>query len=167
MKIFKDILNDKNKYNHIITEFKESDFGRYVLTWLGPQEKYMIGKLVQIRLEAGCFGSDCVFLRHFDNLLMMHENQSFYEIDKKYIKELDILFSSVNEDTVDAEYTIKNENGKRGFIIKSEIGENETPMRNIKNALYNKIGELIQREDARRKGEGTGSTSSNTESLTF
>lgn len=142
------ILSDKNKYSIVskIDRFSESDFGKYVITWLGPPHNYMVGRLVQVRLEAGEFGSDMVLLRQYDNVLMRHENQSFYRVHEKYHNELDELFKDTDQDSTEITYTIaKGELPETGFIISSKIKDGEsTPMRDIKKSLYNKIGELIE-----------------------
>jgi hypothetical protein len=141
MNVIGKILSLKDRYDNKINEFKDSDFGQYVLTWLGPPKEYMIGKLVQVRLEAGEYGSDMVLLRHADNVLMRHENQSFYRIDSKFYPELDILFKDINKDSIDTEYTIAGgEQPKTGFIIPSEIPDGQsTPMRDIYAAVTYEI----------------------------
>jgi hypothetical protein len=148
MNVINKILTTPGRYDNPIHVFMDEDFGKYLLTLLGPPKKYMVGKVVQIRLEAGHFGSDMVLMRHFDNTLVRHENQSFYKIDEVFTKELNKLFSDVDKDSPEITYTIENgELPEKGFIIQSKIKDGEsTPMRDIKNALVNKIAEIIEKE---------------------
>jgi len=145
MNVIDKILATQGRYNNPIREFKVSDFGRYVLTWLGPPKKYMVGKLVQVRLEAGEYGSDMVLLRQSDNVLMRHENQNFYSISESFTKELDALFSNIDQDSTEIEYTIANgDQPKTGFIIPSKIPDGEsTPMRDVVNSCKYEIAKLI------------------------
>ncbi len=102
---------------------------------------YYIGKVVQVRLEAGEFGSNIVFLRHADGLLQTHDNQTFYTIPEKYLKKVEELFEEGHPggeaDDADAqEYFIHSAKPEKGFIIASKIPEGETtPMRTVKKAL--------------------------------
>jgi hypothetical protein len=145
MNVIDKILSTPGRYDNPIREFKVSDFGRYVLTWLGPPKQYMVGKLVQVRLEAGAYGSDMVLLRQSDNVLIRHENQNFYSISESFAKELDTLFSKVDQDSVEIEYTLANgEQPEIGFIIPSTILDGEsTPMRDVLNACKHQIAKLI------------------------
>jgi hypothetical protein len=150
MNVIKKILADSGRYYNLIRKFKPDDFGKYVLTGLGPEEEYRVGRLVQVRIEAGEFGSDMVLLRHFDNTLMRHENQSFHSISEMFTKELDKLFSSVDKDRVTTEYTIANgEQPETGFIIPSKIPEGEsTPMRGVMAACRCQIAKLIEEKES-------------------
>jgi len=87
-----------------------------------------------------------VLLRQYDNVLMRHENQSFYRVSDKYQSDLDKLFEDTDKDSTEIEYTIANgECPETGFIIPSKIKDGEsTPMRDIKNAICNRIGEMIK-----------------------
>lgn len=138
----------KNEYmGEIIHNWKENYFNKYVITGMiqGSEPEKRIGRLIQVRLEVGDFGSDAVFLRHSDGSLSVHTNQCFFLIPDEYIKEIEFDFES--EDTIDTEYTQGHENPEIGFIIPSPIKDGEsTPMRDIKNALYNRISDYIERE---------------------
>jgi hypothetical protein len=148
VEVIKKILANPNKYSSPVRVFVPQDFGKYVLTWLGPPEKYMVGRLVQVRLEAGAFGSDLVLLRHFDDVLMRHENQNFHYIPDLFKDDLDKLFESVCQDSVDIEYTIgEGISPKTGFIIPSEVPDGDsTPMRDVIAACKNEIAKLIEKE---------------------
>lgn len=131
------------KYQSEIHSFKESHFGKYVYTGLGPPLNYRVGRLVQVRLEDGEFGSDNVLLRHYDDTLTQHSNQSFYIVSAEFKDELDILFKNTSVDSIEIEYTKGNGiDPETGFLIPSKIGEDEsTPMRDIKRKLTHLISE--------------------------
>ena len=105
----------KQEYmGEMIHSFKESDFGEYVITGMIAGENTLLsktGKLVQIRLEAGAFGSDMVLIRQADGTLRPHENQAFFRIPKKYHAEMDEFFKDVLKgdfhDKVGDEYTLQ------------------------------------------------------------
>lgn len=101
--------------------FKESDFGQYVVT--GPQIgnpniEHQIGRLVQVRLKAGVFGSDLVLLRHADNALTSHANQWFFRVAREYHARLDDLFKDSFPDDPDRDsYSIDGHDPRHGFIV--------------------------------------------------
>lgn len=114
--------------------------GKYVITGLQQGNSSIvkfIGKVVQVRLEAGMFGSNQVLLRHADDSLIPHENQNFYLISDKYNDCLDKYFSDVFiDDSDEMEYSILGENHEKGFIIPSKVKEGEsTPLRDIKMSI--------------------------------
>ena len=134
----------KEYYGEMIHEWKDSDFGEYVITGMIAGENTplsRIGKLAQIRLEAGDFGSNMVLLRQADGILRPHENQAFFRIPKKYRAEMDEFFKDVLRgafyDKVGDEYTLQGKFPEIGFIIPSKIKDGEsTPMREIENKIY-------------------------------
>ena len=143
----------KNEYmGELIHKWKESDFGEYVVTGMidgdnSPLSR--LGKLVQIRLEDGDWGSDCVLVRQADCILRPHVNQSFFRIPKKYYPEIEEFFKDVLvgdfHDRIDIEYTLSGEFPETGFIIPSKVKDGEsTPMRDIKGKLYNLIEKDIK-----------------------
>ncbi len=97
--------------------------GEYYIT--GPQAgnsdltRY-VGYVVQVRLKAGAFGSNCIFMRHPDGVLMTHENQSFFAVDgyweNKIIELFDDETTPALEDYSKA-YTIRDEYPEIGKII--------------------------------------------------
>lgn len=117
----KDIFDKKRNFLDKIWDFKESDFGRYVYTFMntaGDMSK-TLGRVVQVRVKAGLAGSDRVLLRHPDGILMCHENQAFFRItDKREITKLDKMYSSICDDGIDIEYTDCKKIPATGFIVK-------------------------------------------------
>lgn len=145
----KTIIENKEYIGEYISEWKPEYKNRYVITGLQQgreQTAYnRVGRAVQVRLEAGDYGSDCVFLRMVNDELMTHENQSFWLIPDKFKDYLDECFKDVHLDDSDkVEYTISGENPKKGFLIMSEI-EGSTPMRDIKERIMGKIDEIISK----------------------
>ena len=143
-----EILSNLGKMIH---EFDESHFGIYVAT--GPQQggnnspERRIGRVVQVRKEAGDYGSDIVFLRHWTGELWTHTNQAFFKVRDEYTEILNKKFEDIlNDPTMDkpnTPYTMADGHKKKGFIIPSPIKEGEsTPLRDIRNKLKQKIGEL-------------------------
>ncbi len=142
------IINDKGK---LINSFTENDFGKYVITGIQagnqPMVKYL-GRLIQVRLEAGDFGSDTVFLRHPDASLGTHANQCFFRVKEKYYKELDGIYTNMfdvddADNPYEFEYTIAGEFPEKGFIVPSKVKEGETtPMRDIKGKIMNQLNNL-------------------------
>lgn len=114
---------------------------KYVITGLqqgGAGIEKRIGRVAQVRLEAGDFGSDNVLLRHSDDGLQQHTNQSFWLIPEKFTTYLDECFKDVYLDNSDEyEYTLgKDSKPEKGFIIPSKVKAGDsTPMRDIQNAI--------------------------------
>jgi len=54
---------------------------------------FYIGYVVQVRKQAGAFGSDMILLRHPDGTLMRHENQSFYRMRPDWEEKAKALFN--------------------------------------------------------------------------
>lgn len=136
-----------------INEFKEEDFGIYVATGLQSNSSdsntplRRIGKVVQVRQEAGAWGSDIVFLRHWDGDLWMHENQSFYKVPKEFTTELDELYKERTSDTRKTPYSMGGKFKRKGFIIPSKVKEGEsTPLRDVRNKIINLIDEKLNNE---------------------
>lgn len=105
-----------------------------------------VGRVAQVRLEAGAFGSDSVLLRHKDDTLVPHENQSFWLIPDKFKEYLDAIFKDVHLDDSDKHfYTIQGKKRKKGFIVKSPIKDNQsTQMRDVKSAISIKLKEIAE-----------------------
>jgi hypothetical protein len=116
----------------------------------GPQQgnstlDNRVGRVAQVRLESGEFGSHNVLLRHVDGSLVQHTNQSFWLIPSKFKAYLDECFKDVYLDDSDAfEYTLNGKEGSIGFIIASPIKDGQsTPMRDIKTAICGKIAKIM------------------------
>ena len=137
---------DKEYFGEIINKWKPEYKNAYVITGMqmgGAGINKRVGRVVQIRLEAGEFGSDNVLLRHVDDSLMQHSNQSFWLIPKKFKVYLDNCFKGVHLDDSDTfAYTLGGKFSEKGFIIDSPIKDGEsTPMRDIKTAICGKLKE--------------------------
>lgn len=144
-----DIQDNKEFFGKQINQWTNDLKNKYVITGLIAGKENIannrVGRVVQVRLEAGAFGSDSVLLRHKNDDLIPHENQSFWLIPDKFTDYLDEIFKDAHIDNSDEDfYTIQGRDRERGFIIESKIKENQsTPMRDIKNAISNKLGEII------------------------
>jgi len=91
-----------------IREFKESDFGAYVYMFMNTSrdEEKRFGRLVQVRKGAGVCGSDRVIIRHWDDSLSCHENQSFHRItDTDEILDFTEIYMNLQRDSITQEYT--------------------------------------------------------------
>lgn len=137
------ISNGKGGYVGSFSD--EKDFNAFVIT--GPHPGTIdsfIGRVVQVRQEAGAYGSDTVFIRHINDVLMTHENQWFFYVHPDYIKEAEDLFKDTINDKPKETYTINGKNRRKGFIIPSKVKAGQsTPMRDIKNSLANKLSEFV------------------------
>jgi hypothetical protein len=151
VKITKENINEliDYEYHSLNGTWKKEHFNSFVITGLIDGDNsplFRIGRVVQVRLEAGEYGSDLVLLRRYDGILTPHENQSFYLIKPEYLESVKDLFSEIELDEPNLEYTLRKEFPETGFIIPSKIKEGEsTPMRNIKNALYNEINKYVDK----------------------
>ena len=89
--------------------------------------------------------SDCVLLRHKDNTLIPHVNQSFWLIPDKFKDYLDEIFKDVYlDDSDEYAYTLQGTKSEKGFIIKSKLKDDEsTPMRDIKKLISDKLNEIL------------------------
>lgn len=140
----KQILNNKGGLIH---EFSESDFGKFVIT--GPQMgggvNERIGRLVQVRLEHGCYGSETVFLRHPNNSLSTHENQFFFRVKEEDLPEVESIFSETyKDDPFKHSYSIGGKKKCKGFIVASKIKEGQTtPIRQVKAEIEHSLAKII------------------------
>jgi len=72
--------------------------------------KVVVGRLLQVRLECGAFGSDVIFIRTPEGKLVTVENDM--------LKKLPIdSFPDVASDSLEQEYTILGKYPETGFII--------------------------------------------------
>lgn len=142
-KLLTEVVNDTGT---MIRNFTNEDHGKYLVT--GPQaggqpiDNY-VGKIVQVRKEAGAWGSDIVFLRHH-NTLCTHENQFFFLVKEKYFSKLDELFKNTKKDEIGDSYTFAgNPIEETGFIIPSKIKDGETtPLREVRKNIIDALGKL-------------------------
>jgi hypothetical protein len=144
-----DIEDNQEYFGKMINNWTSELKNRYVITgFISGKENIAnnrVGKVVQVRIDAGDYGSDCVLIRHKDDNLVPHENQSFWLIPNKFKDYLDEIFKDVSEDDSDQySYTLQGTRSERGFIIKSSLGDDEpSPMRDIKKAISDKLGEIL------------------------
>lgn len=144
-----DIQDNQEFFEKRITKWTNDIKNKYVITgFIQGKENIAnnrVGRVAQVRLEAGEWGSDCILLRHKDGTLIPHENQIFWLIPDKFKNYLDETFKDVYLDDSDKHfYTLQGKKKKKGFIVKSPIKENQsTPMRDLKNAISNKLNEII------------------------
>jgi hypothetical protein len=114
---------------HIISEFsynrnrwitEHPSLYQWVITGIQPgsDPNKRIGYCVQVRKRAGAYGTDMIFLRHCDGQLVVHENQSFYELHQNHIDLIKPHFVYKPEDEdVTQEYRCCNKIGETGFLI--------------------------------------------------
>lgn len=130
----------------MVRDFDESDFNKYIVVGFQPSlpTKSMIGRLVQVREEWGCFGSNQIFIREFDGQLQCHENQWFYKVPDSFKPRLDEIFKDGFLDTKNIVYSLRGKQKRKGFIIKSKVKKGEsTPMRDIKVAINHELSKLL------------------------
>jgi hypothetical protein len=94
--------------------------GQFVMTAMQMSsnlENY-VGFCVQVRRRSGQFGSDMVFLRHYNGKLITHENQSFYSLNEEQEKLAREIFEHLPEDE-DYSHGYKCFEGieEKGFMI--------------------------------------------------
>ncbi len=144
------ILENEEYLGEYISEWKPEYKNAYVITGMiqGLEciAENRIGRVAQVRLEAGAYGSDCVLLRHANNALRNHENQSFWLIPDKFKEYLGEFFKDVYMDDSDKYvYSLQKKKPAKGFIVPSKIKKGgSTPMRDIKSRIISKIEEKIQ-----------------------
>jgi len=105
--------------------------GEYVLTGIQAGNlhgekgwiKY-VGYVAQVRLKAGAYGTDMIFLRHPDGSLMTHENQCFFRPIGTFLDQVKAIFPAdvtpeLAEDYTQ-EYSIGGRHPRRGKIVPAE-----------------------------------------------
>jgi hypothetical protein len=138
---------DSVRYNRM--EFTEEDFGSYVCT--GPHggpDVNRVGRVVQVRLEDGDFGSDTVFLRHSNGNLQMHTNNFYEKVNPLLISALDKMYKTngVYWDQPGESYTKGGKFKRKGFIIKSKVKPGETtPMREVRKGIMENLERIIKK----------------------
>ncbi len=143
------LKEEQEYFGEMIHEWKPEHKNAYVITGFqqgGSTVDSRVGRVAQVRLESGEFGSDNVLLRHVDDSLTQHSNQSFWLIPAKFKAYLDECFKDAYLDDSDKfKYTLGGKEGAQGFIIASPIKDGEsTPMRDIKSAICGKIADIIE-----------------------
>lgn len=127
-------------YHKMVSPLEYPNPGEYIITGLqagnhngeGGWGRYF-GYVVQVRRKAGVFGSDVILVRHFDGVLIAHENQSYCYVNE-YWKEK--IMSLYEEDFIE-DYSLP-------YFINGEFPE---------------IGKIIGPNDGGYHGENAGSIS--------
>lgn len=78
---------------------------------------YRIGRLVQIRKDSGCFGTDTILIRMANGKLQSWENVTFCTVSEKYKKLYESFFKKVEIDEPGIEYTISDKYPAIGFVV--------------------------------------------------
>ena len=92
---------------------------------------HRVGFCVQIRKQAGAFGSDMVLLRHLDGALTPHENQFFYTLTEAQHAQVAPLFEKLLEEEDfggDHAYSLGGAHPRVGFIIEAEFDQEREPV---------------------------------------
>ncbi|KXX72751.1 hypothetical protein [Flammeovirga sp. SJP92] len=122
------LKENKEYFGKMIHNWTNEYKNKYVITGLqqgGANFDKRVGRVAQVRLEAGDFGSDNVLLRHCDGTLQQHTNQSFWLIPDKFTEYLNECFKDVYLDDSDKQnYTLEGQDSERGFTaILGKISE--------------------------------------------
>lgn len=113
-------MSERPIYLGLTKGFEECHYGKYVEigAMVGNPNIDRIGKLIQIRLKCGAWGTDVVLIRHSDGNLTSHENQSFKLIQNaELISKLDKEFAHIDCDSIDEYYSIGKGIAYKGFLI--------------------------------------------------
>jgi hypothetical protein len=123
---------DSRDWDRMVSFGQYPSPGEYVLT--GAQVGNLrgehgwdmyIGYVVQIRKQAGAFGSDMVLLRHPDGQLRRHENQFFFGLDDYWTAKAKSVFDDGIDPSMEdysQPYTLDNgEYPAVGAIVEPEI----------------------------------------------
>ncbi len=143
------IEDNQEYFGKMINNWTPDLKNKYVITgFISGKENIAnnrVGRVAQVRIDAGDYGSDCVLLRHKDDVLTPHENQSFWLIPDKFKDYLDEIFKDAYlDDSDEYAYTLQGTRSEKGFIIKSPLKDDESsPMRDIKKAISNKLSEIL------------------------
>ncbi len=138
--IYNDYMDEFKGERRMLSGFgtsnQEAYFGAYLApvtsAMFGVTDKWCIGRLIQIRKNAGAFGSDMFTLRLVNGGITPFENESFWIIEVEYKTRLDELFEPSivcdNWDdpiegsigTLGIDYCDNPDKRYIGFIIESE-----------------------------------------------
>lgn len=105
-------LNDKSS---------KLKFGDFVVSGINTLGTNVIGYVVQIRKKWGAFGSDMLFIRDQDGVLMTHENQSFWKLTEDQLEAVKPFFKNTPSEELDdnpkLEYSTLKGQFANGFIV--------------------------------------------------
>ena len=98
--------------------------GEIVLAHCFANKEYcfdnQFGRVVQIRSKCGQFGSDMYFLRLPDGTLMTAENQSYRQVPKHFLDDVESNFTtdiSYEKDGFEKGYSIGGDQLEIGFLV--------------------------------------------------
>lgn len=151
LKLFQKAIKDKG---NLLFDAEEYKYGDLVIPFaakiLGVPIEKQICRVVQIRKEIGLFGSDLFFVRHADGDLFVWENQHFYKVKEKYIRQIETVYNQhgaieVDDDKPDVGYRYSgNKEFIKGFIIPSPyLADHITPMKALQVEIKNRIEAII------------------------
>jgi len=151
IELFKQAIKDKGS---ILLNAEDYHYGDFIIPFaadfLGIPVERQICRVVQIRKEAGQFGSDKFFVRHADRSLLVWENQHFYKVKEKYISQIETVYNQhdaieVDDDKPDVGYRgVGEEDFVLGFIVPSPYpADHVTPMKAVQAGIKEKISEII------------------------
>jgi hypothetical protein len=89
------LIIDALDYSKMVNFTGSPVVGEYYITGIqaGPENLNLrVGYVAQVRKRAGCFGSDIVLIRHPNGCLGVHENQSYFSMDKYWKDKLKELY---------------------------------------------------------------------------
>lgn len=140
LKLIEDIIETRSYIDMIsISDYPEA--GHFVTTGaqvgnLGSSKDKVayFGRIAQVRKLAGSFGSHLLILRHPDNKLRTHENQSFYRVNLGWLPEVEKMYKKIPKEDYRYNYTIAGKYPERGKIIepkKSDRPLDESPRMKI------------------------------------
>lgn len=120
---------NKDYRNHILSHNKKDKIEKFEFIFpcamngvdVSKIPEY-IGYAVQVREKQGSFGSDVVLIRHINETISSHENQSFYRISvqKDIVKLLDKFKECLEYDNShDLTFTIAGNAEETGFRIEA------------------------------------------------
>ncbi len=105
---------------------KELKFGDFVVTGMqqgNDNPELYIGRLVQMRIGEGAYGSTMFFIRHPNGVLMRHENQSLWRLRWTDRAKVRAMFTEelLAADGENHSYTYPDGEARIGFMIEKEV----------------------------------------------
>lgn len=96
---FEQLYSEIRSYELLsIDSFDDVKFNEFII--VGCQSSLpitsMLGRVVQVRKEHGCYGSDQVFIRQMNGELQLYENQWFYYLPEVFKNRLTELYKAIH-----------------------------------------------------------------------
>lgn len=114
-----DFKLERNHYGELKIDAEEHGFNTIVIAAFAPCEDIKkVGRLLQVRKNAGAFGTDSIFIRTMDGGIECWENQSFYSVHPDCADYFHKLFEETPIDPPNSEYSINQKHKASGFIVK-------------------------------------------------